>query len=127
MRKEIILTPDAPAPIGPYSQAIKVGNFVFTAGQLPIDPKTNQVNEASIEGQTRQALINLRAILEKAGSSLNDVVKTTVYLKDLNDFQAMNNVYGEFFAEEPAARSAIEAARLPKDVKVVIDAIAFLK
>jgi len=127
MRKEIILTSDAPAPIGPYSQAIKVGNLVFTAGQLPIEPKTNQVHEASKEGQTRQVLTNLKAILEKAGASLNDVVKTTVYLKDLNDFQAMNNVYGEFFAEEPAARSAIEAARLPKDVKVVIDAIAFLK
>ena len=94
---------------------------------MPIEPKTNQVHEASIEGQTRQVLTNLKAILEKAGASLNDVVKTTVYLKDLNDFQAMNNVYGEFFAEEPAARSAIEAARLPKDVKVVIDAIAFLK
>lgn len=124
MNKIIILTEDAPAPIGPYNQAIKTGNLVFTAGQIPINPKTNQIEETSIEGQTRQAILNLQAILKKAGSDLNKVVKTTVFLKNMNDFAAMNSVYAEFFVENPPARSAVEVARLPKDVLVEIECVA---
>ncbi|HQJ74691.1 MAG TPA: RidA family protein [Bacteroidota bacterium] len=124
MNKIIILTDDAPAPIGPYNQAIKVGNLVFTAGQIAINPKTNQIEETTIEGQTRQVILNLQAILKKAGSDLSKVVKTTVFLKNMNDFSAMNSVYAEFFVENPPARSAVEVARLPKDVLVEIECVA---
>jgi len=124
MNKIIILTDDAPAPIGPYNQAIKVGNLVFTAGQIAINPKTNQIEETTIEGQTKQVILNLQAILKKAGSDLNKVVKTTVFLKNMNDFSAMNSVYAEFFVENPPARSAVEVARLPKDVLVEIECVA---
>jgi len=124
MNKIIILTDDAPAPIGPYNQAIKVGNLVFTAGQIAINPKTNQIEETTIEGQTKQVILNLQAILKKAGSDLNRVVKTTVFLKNMNDFSAMNSVYAEFFVENPPARSAVEVARLPKDVLVEIECVA---
>jgi len=122
--KTIISTNNAPAAIGPYSQAIKVGNMVYTAGQIPINPKTGQVDETTIEGQTRQSLQNLKAILEEAGSNLSKVVKTTVFLKNMNDFVAMNGVYAEFFVDAPPARSSIEVARLPKDVLVEIECIA---
>ena len=124
MDKVIILTTDAPAPIGPYNQAVKTGNMVYTAGQIAINPKTNQVDESTIEGQTKQAILNLKAILEKAGSDLNKVVKTTVFLKNMGDFPAMNAVYAQFFVENPPARSAVEVARLPKDVLVEIECIA---
>ncbi|HEY9188606.1 MAG TPA: RidA family protein [Ignavibacteria bacterium] len=124
MNKIIILTDDAPAPIGPYNQAIKVGNLVFTAGQIAINPKTNQIEETTIEGQTKQVILNLQAILKKAGSDLSKVVKTTVFLKNMNDFSAMNSVYAEFFVENPPARSAVEVARLPKDVLVEIECVA---
>ena len=124
MKKEVIITNDAPAPVGPYNQAIKAGNFVFTAGQIALDPKTNTVIETTIEGQTKQVLLNLTAVLQKAGTDLSKVVKTTVFLKDMNDFAAMNKVYGEYFTEVPPARSAVEVARLPKDVKVEIEVIA---
>jgi 2-iminobutanoate/2-iminopropanoate deaminase len=124
MNKEVILTNDAPAPIGPYNQGIKTGNLIFTAGQIAINPKTNQVEETTIEGQTKQAIINLKAILQKAGSGLDKVVKTTVFLKNMGDFPAMNTVYGEFFVENPPARSAVEVAKLPKDVLVEIECIA---
>ena len=122
--KTIISTNNAPAAIGPYSQAIKVGNMVYTAGQIAINPKTSQVEETTIEGQTKQALLNLKAILEEAGSSFSKVVKTTVFLKNMNDFVAMNGVYAEFFVDAPPARSSIEVARLPKDVLVEIECIA---
>jgi 2-iminobutanoate/2-iminopropanoate deaminase len=124
MDKIVILTSDAPAPIGPYNQAIKTGNLIFTAGQIAINPKSSQVEESTIEGQTKQAILNLKAILEKAGSDLNKVIKTTVFLKNMGDFPAMNAVYAEFFVENPPARSAVEVARLPKDVLVEIECIA---
>jgi 2-iminobutanoate/2-iminopropanoate deaminase len=126
MTKEIVLTNDAPQPIGPYSQAVKYGNLIFTSGQIAINPKNSQIEETTIEGQTKQVLINLKAVLEKAGTGMNNIIKTTVFLKDMNDFPAMNKIYGEFFEKEPPARSAVEVARLPKDVKIEIEAIAFL-
>jgi 2-iminobutanoate/2-iminopropanoate deaminase len=127
MKKEIIITDQAPAPVGPYNQAIKFGNMIFTAGQIALDPKTNQIVETAIEGQTRQVLLNIKSVLLKAGADLKDVVKTTVFLKDMNEFSAMNKVYAEFFTENPPARSAVEVARLPKDVKVEIEVIAIVE
>ena len=124
--RTIISTNNAPAAIGPYNQAIKAGNMVYTAGQIAINPKTSQVEENTIEGQTRQSLQNLKAILEAAGSSLSKVVKTTVFLKNMNDFAAMNGIYAEFFTESPPARSAVEVARLPKDVLVEVECIALV-
>ena len=124
--RTVISTNNAPAAIGPYSQAIKVGNMVYTAGQIAINPKTGQVEEVTIEGQTRQALQNLKAILEEAGSSLSKVVKTTVFLKNMSDFVAMNGIYAEFFVDAPPARSAVEVARLPKDVLFEIESIALV-
>lgn len=126
MAKEIILTQQAPAPIGPYNQAVKAGKMIFTAGQIAINPKTNQIDETTIEGQTRQVLLNLKAVLNQAGCDFENVVKSTVFLKDINDFAAMNKIYGEFFTKNPPARSALEVARLPKDAKVEIEAIAAL-
>lgn len=122
MNKLIISTEKAPAAIGPYSQGIKAGNLIFTSGQLPLNQKGELV--ADIEGATRQALDNIRAILEAAGSSLDKVVKTTVFLKDINDFAAMNAVYAAYFANNPPARSAVQAGRLPKDAILEIEAIA---
>jgi 2-iminobutanoate/2-iminopropanoate deaminase len=126
MKKEIVLADKAPKAIGPYSAAVKAGHFVFTAGQLGIDPKSGEFTPGGIEEQTRQALTNLQAVLEAAGSSLEKVVKTTVFLKDMNDFSAMNGVYGEFFREDFPARSALQAARLIKDGLVEIEAVALL-
>ena len=121
----VVLTKDAPSPIGPYNQALKAsGTFLFTAGQIPIDPKTAGLVEGDVKAQTRQALENIRAILVKGGSSFDRVVKTTVYLKDMNDFAGMNEVYAEYFRVNPPARSTVEVARLPRDAKVEIDAIA---
>ena len=125
MEKSVISTKNAPAAIGPYSQAIKVGNFVFVSGQIPIIPATGEVSRGDIKLQTRQALENLKNILEAAGSSLDKVVKTTVFMKDLNDYSAINDVYKEFFTDKPPARAAVQAARLPRDVGVEIEAIAF--
>ena len=128
MPKSIIFTQTAPAPIGPYSQGIRVeGSLLFTAGQIPIDPKTGQVVEGDIKVQTRQALRNLQAILEAGKSSLNDVVKTTIYLKDMDEFKAMNEVYSEFFNDQPPARTTVEVARLPRDTKIEIEAIAVVR
>jgi len=110
--------------VGPYSQAIRVGDFVFTAGQLAIDPATAELVEGGIEEQTRQVLRNIAAVLDEAGSSIDKVVKTTVFLKDVGDFKAMNEVYGEFFANEPPARSTVEVANLALGALVEIDAIA---
>ena len=121
---ETISTDAAPKALGPYSQALKAGGFVFCSGQIPINPATNSIEAVTIEDQTRQAISNLRNVLEKAGSSLADVVKTTVFIKDMNDFAALNAVYAEMFGDAKPARSCVEVARLPKDVKVEIECIA---
>jgi 2-iminobutanoate/2-iminopropanoate deaminase len=119
-----ITTSGAPKPVGPYSQAVIAGGFVFLSGQGPLDPATNRLVEGDIAAQTERVLENLRAVLEASGSSLAQVLKTTVFLKDLNDFRKMNEVYARYFPEHPPARSTIEAARLPLDTLVEIDAIA---
>jgi len=127
MSKSAIATTAAPAAIGPYSQGVRAGNLIFTAGQIALDPATQQVVAPGITEQTTQVLENLKAILEAAGSSLAQVVKATVFLKDFNDFAAMNAVYGVYLAPEgvvPPARSTVEVSRLPKDVLVEIDLIA---
>lgn len=126
MKKEIIKSDHAPAALGPYSVAVKAGHFVYTAGQLGLDPATGDFVEGGIEGQTRQALENLKAVLEAAGTKLSKVVKTTVFLLDMNDFGAMNGVYGEYFTKKFPARSAVQVARLPKDGLVEIEAVALL-
>ena len=123
--KKVILSPNAPNPIGPYSQGIKVGNTVYLAGQGAIDPKNNQpMVTASIEDQTRRTLENLKAVLEADGMTMDHIVSTTVFLKDLNDFGKMNEVYATYFKEAPPARATVEVARLPRDLKVEISAIA---
>ena len=126
MEKKIVATAAAPAAIGPYSQAIVINGFVYTSGQLPIDPATGAFPEG-IEAQTRQSLTNVKAILEEAGTSMKNVIKTTVFLSDMNHFAAMNGVYATFFEEGSyPARSAVEAARLPKDALVEIEVVAHL-
>jgi 2-iminobutanoate/2-iminopropanoate deaminase len=122
--KDRIQTDNAPRAIGPYSQAIKANGFVFASGQIPLDPQTMQIIEGSVREQTERVMNNLKAVLEAAGSSFDRVVKTTVFLADLNDFTDMNEVYGRFFGDAPPARSTVEVARLPRDVRVEIDAIA---
>ena len=122
--KQVIETKNAPQAIGPYSQAIKAAGLVFASGQIPIDPLTGEFVAGGIADQTEQVLKNLSAVLEAAGTGLARVVKTTVFLADMNDFVAMNQVYGRFFGEEPPARATVEAARLPRDARVEIDAIA---
>jgi len=122
--KQIIATERAPQAIGPYSQAVVANGFVFASGQIPIDPATGQFVEGGVREQTAQVLRNLSKVLEAAGSSLARVVKTTVFLADMNDFAAMNETYAEFFAQEPPARSTVQAARLPRDARVEIDVIA---
>jgi 2-iminobutanoate/2-iminopropanoate deaminase len=124
MSKAVIATPDAPAAIGPYSQGIRTGNLIFTAGQIALDPISGQVVAPGIKEQTTRVMENLRAILESAGSTLDRVVKATVFLKDFNDFAAMNAIYGAYLAPEgviPPARSTVEVSRLPKDVLVEIE------
>jgi 2-iminobutanoate/2-iminopropanoate deaminase len=125
--KTIIKTDLAPAAIGPYSVGVAGGPFVFTAGQLGIDPKTGSLIEGGVEAETRQALQNLSAILEAANSCMENVVKTTVFLRDINDFAKMNAIYGEFFTENPPARSAVQVAALPKNGAVEIEAISLTK
>lgn len=120
-----IQTPDAPEAIGPYSQAMTLGDLVFTAGQIPLDPTTMELIPGDVSAQTERVMKNLAAILEEAGASLGSILKTTVYLSDMNDFMAMNEVYGRHLGDHRPARSTVEVARLPKDVKVEIDAIAF--
>jgi 2-iminobutanoate/2-iminopropanoate deaminase len=124
--KKTISTPEAPAAIGPYSQAIVSHGFAFLSGQIPLDPATGEIVAGGIEEQTIRVLQNLKAVLESAGSSLAQVVKTTVYLKDMGEFTAMNAVYGRYFTDNPPARATVEVARLPKDVRVEIDCIAAL-
>jgi 2-iminobutanoate/2-iminopropanoate deaminase len=127
MSKQVIATPLAPAAIGPYSQGVRVGNLVFTAGQISLDPATGQLVAGGIAEQTTRVLENLKAIVEESGSSLAKAVKTTVFLKDLKDFAAMNEVYGKYFAPEGVAapaRTTVEIARLPKDALVEIEVVA---
>lgn len=122
--REVIATKQAPAAIGPYSQAIKANGFVFASGQIPIDPATGNVIPGSIAEQTQRVLTNVTELLKAAGSSLEKVVKTTVFLKNMTDFATMNEVYAKFFTAAPPARSTVEVARLPKDVLVEIEIIA---
>ncbi|HJZ67812.1 MAG TPA: RidA family protein [Blastocatellia bacterium] len=122
--KDRVHTDSAPKAIGPYSQAIKANGLIFASGQIPLDPVTMQIVEGGIREQTDRVLNNLSAVLTAAGSSLNRVVKTTVFLADLGDFAEMNEVYGRFFGESPPARSTVEVSRLPRDVRVEIDVIA---
>lgn len=124
--KQVIHTDSAPAAIGPYSQAIQIGDLLFVSGQVPIDPSTGAIVEGDVKAQAQQSLNNLKAILNAAGTNMGAVVKTTVFLADMNDFAAMNEVYAQFFQEPFPARSAVHAARLPKDAKVEIEAIAQL-
>jgi len=130
MAIEKIYTSNAPEPIGPYSQAVRIRDenpyFIYTSGQIPIDPTTGNVVEGGIKEQTRQVLKNLGEILKSAGSSFKNVFKTTVFLKDMNDFAAMNEIYAETFGESKPARSTVEVARLPKDVLVEIEVIAYM-
>ena len=125
MKKEIISTENAPKAIGPYSQAVQVGGFIFCSGQLALDPLSGGRTPGGIEQQTRQVLENLKGVLEAAGSSLDQVVKTSVYLKDMGDFKTMNQVYAEYFRENPPARVTVEVSGLPKDVAVEIECIAY--
>ena len=122
--RDVVSTKDAPQAIGPYSQAIKINGFIFTSGQIAIDPATNQIIQGDVAAQTERVLKNLEAILKAAGSSLERVVRTTVFLKNMGDFAAMNEVYGRFWKSAPPARSTVEVARLPRDVAVEIDVIA---
>ena len=124
MERKIIATDKAPGAVGPYSQGIAAGGFIFTAGQIPIDPATGKVEAETIEEQTRQSLMNIRAVLHAAGSGLDRVVKMTVFMTDLGQFQAMNAVYAEFFPADPPARSAVQVAALPLGVQIEMEAIA---
>ncbi len=124
--KEVISTENAPGAIGPYSQAIKAGNMVFCSGQIPIDPSTGEFVSQDVAEQTRQVFKNLIAVLDAAGAGLADVVKTTVFLADMGEFAAMNDVYAEFFGDHKPARATVQAARLPRDARVEIECVAVL-
>jgi 2-iminobutanoate/2-iminopropanoate deaminase len=124
--KDIVLTDKGPKPIGPYSQAVKSNGFLFASGQVALDPRTNEFIGGDIRQQTERAMENLKAVVEAAGSNLHHVVKSTVFLKDMNDFAAMNEAYGKYFPTAPPARSTVQVARLPKDALVEIEVIATL-
>lgn len=124
MFKKVIAAAGAPKAIGPYSQAVKAGRFLFLSGQLPLDPETGNISGDGIETQTRQVIENIKSILASAGASLSDVVKTTVFLKDIGHFPEMNQVYQQYFATDAPARSCVEVSRLPKDVLIEIESIA---
>ena len=125
MKKEIIISNKVPAAIGPYSPALKIGNLVFVSGQLPIDPVIGEIVKGDIEAQVRRSLENLKAILESYSIGMENVVKTTIFLKDMNNFSRINKVYGEYFTSQFPARSCVEVSRLPKDANIEIEAIAF--
>ena len=125
--KKIIKTVDAPQAIGPYSQAVEAGGFVFVSGQIPLDPSSGNLVQGDVREQTRRVMENAGAILGAAGCTMADVVKVTIYLKNMNDFTAVNDVYGGFFSSDPPARATVEVARLPKDAAVEMDFIAFRK
>ena len=122
--KKIIATTEAPAAVGPYSQAIRIGNFVFCSGQIPLDPKTAQMVEGDISVQTRRVMENISAVLRAEGLTLENIVKTTIFLTDLGDFQTVNELYGSYFKSDPPARSTVQVAALPKGAKVEIEVIA---
>jgi 2-iminobutanoate/2-iminopropanoate deaminase len=126
MAKTIVRTEKAPAAAGPYSQAVRVGQMVYTAGQIPMDPTTGKVITGDISKQAEQALRNVQAVLEAAGASLDHVVKTTVFLQDMNDFGEMNEVYGRFFNQNPPARTTVEVAALPLGVRIEVEAVALV-
>ena len=126
MKKEIISTRNAPVPVGPYSQAVKAGELIYVSGQVPIDSSTGKSVGASVGDQTRQCLENIKTILEVAGSSLDNVVKVSVFIKDMDEFQVMNKIYGQYFTKSFPARSCVQVAKLPLDAKVEIDAIAII-
>jgi len=126
IKKQIIATKKAPGAIGPYSQGVKVGKFLYTSGQIPLDPATGELIEGGVEEQTKQVLENLQAVLVAGGTSLENVVKTTVFIKNMDDFTLINQVYSQYFTARPPARSCVEVARLPKDVEVEIEAIALV-
>lgn len=123
--KEVVYTEKAPKPVGPYSQAIKVGNLIFGSGQIPIDPATGNVVKGDITTQTRRVIENIKAVLEAAGCNLRDVVSVNVFLKDLNDYDRFNQVYSEYFREKPPARTTVEASNLPKGVLIEMNFIAY--
>lgn len=125
--KVCIRTERAPPAIGPYSQGIKAGQLIFTSGQLPMDPTTGNLVDGGIEEQAERALENMKAVLESVGASIKNAVKVTVFLKDMGDFASMNQVYSKYFSEDPPARSCVQVARLPKDVKIEIEAVAVLR
>jgi len=127
MPREIISSPRAPKAVGAYSQAVRAGDFVFVSGQIPLNPETGEVVFADITEQTERILVNIRNILAEADMTLDDVVKTTVYLELMDDLTRVNEVYGRFFGENPPARAAVEVARLPKDVAIEIEAVAYKK
>lgn len=127
MERKVINTLKAPSAIGPYSQAIKVGQMLFTSGQIPIDPATGELVNDDIKKATERVMENLKAILEEAGTSLSNVVKTVIFIKDMNNFSAINEVYGKYFTNNPPARSCVEVARLPKDVQIEIEAVALVE
>lgn len=124
--KKIINTPKAPAALGPYSQAIQAGNTIYVSGQIPFVPETMTLVSEDVQEQTKQALENVKAVLEEAGASLNDVVKVSVFIKDMNDFGLINEIYATYFTENKPARACVEVARLPRDVKIEIEVIAVL-
>ena len=124
MKREVIRSPNAPAAIGPYSQAIKAGNTLYCSGQIALDPSTGELANESIEAETRQVLENLSAVLAEAGFALSDVVRTTVYMTDMEDYAKINKMYGEYFTDNPPARAAVQVANLPKSVNVEISCIA---
>ncbi len=126
MTREPVSSPDAPKAIGPYSQAIRAGNLLFLSGQIPLDPKGGNVVPGDITSQTERVLQNITAVLQAAGAGFSNVVRTTVFLADMNEFGAMNEVYGKYVVDPPPARSTVQVARLPKDVRVEIDVIAVL-
>lgn len=126
MANQVIHTENAPAAIGPYSQAVKAGNLLFVSGQVPFVPETMEIVEGDVKAQTAQSLKNIQAILKEAGADFSNVVKTTVFIKDMNEFAQINEVYAEYFSENKPARACVEVARLPKDVKVEIELIAVL-
>jgi 2-iminobutanoate/2-iminopropanoate deaminase len=127
MSKRIVRTEEAPQAIGPYSQAVVAAGFVYTAGQLALDPHTGQLVPGDVRIQTKRVMENIKVILESAGSSLAEVVKTTIFLRDMNDFGAMNEIYGSYFQEDPPARSTVQVAKLPRDGAVEIEVVALVK
>jgi 2-iminobutanoate/2-iminopropanoate deaminase len=122
--RKVVLTQNAPQPIGPYSQAVRMGEWLFCSGQIAIDPKDGQIHASDVEGQTKQVMENLQAVLIAGGASCASVVKTTIFLKSMGDFPKVNEIYGTYFRDSPPARSTVEVARLPKDVLVEVEAIA---